>query len=70
MEDNNIIIENNEMIKELFNNCYVNEITQGSDLGHTDILNIAKLLIFYCSKNLETEISINNNVKYKRCEII
>ena len=53
-----------ELNNELINNVYAYEITQESDLGHSEILDIAKLLIYYCKENLQTEIFINGNEKY------
>ncbi len=50
---------------ELTQNIYTNEITQSSDLGHSEILDIAKLLIFYCKENLEQDININGYIQYK-----
>ena len=53
-----------DLDSELMNNVYACEITQESDLGHSEILDIAKLLIYYCKENLQTEIFINGNEKY------
>lgn len=50
---------------ELLNNDYTEEITQNSDLGHGEILDIAKLLIYYCKENLKEDIFINGYTQYK-----
>lgn len=58
-----------DLTDELLNDCYAKEITQNSDLGHGEILNIAKLLIYYCKENLKDDIFINGYKQYKNnCE--
>lgn len=54
----------NANVIELIENDYAREITQESDLGHSDILNIAKLLIFYCKEMLREDIEINGEKKF------
>ncbi len=53
------------LTNELLNNDYAEEITQSSDLGHGEILDIAKLLIYYCKENLKDDIFINGYTQYK-----